>query len=212
MAERNGLESISYSCTNYFFKDYDQEEKDILAFGLMALISTMTSLLLIIIISSLIGVTRLAVTAAIVAAILRLFSGGIHAKTYKQCIVTSTTVFTSLGLIASLNILEIESNAFLIFSIFMIIGFIIIYLYAPADVESNPINSEMRRMKLKRESLIIFLLIILVSYIYIVLKEGSNQLITAVLLGLAWQLFTLTPVAYYLLELVYKKRRDTDED
>ncbi|TDX51804.1 accessory gene regulator ArgB-like protein [Orenia marismortui] len=212
MEGKNSLELISQKLINYFFKDYQADDKEILIFGLMAVLSTTITSIFIIVCSSLLGVARFSIIAATVASILRFFSGGIHAATYKQCITISTVVFVLLGLLASYAGIGLQDSLFIILLLALIVGSIIIFFYAPAEVEQNPINSIERRYRLKRYSFMILFTIVFISYLILLLKNDLYQFILAGLLGVIWQLFTITPLAYKLIDLLNKDRRDKNEE
>jgi|GEM_PF-1330811 accessory gene regulator B len=212
MEKKNSLEIISQKIIDYFFKDYRADEKEVLIFGLMALLSTTITSTLIILCSSLLGVARFSIIAAIVASIMRFFSGGIHAATYKQCITISTTVFVLLGLLASYGGGELQDSLFIILLFILTIGSIIIFFYAPAEVKQNPINSIKRRYRLKKYSFIILFIVVFTSYLVLILKKGLYQFILAGLLGVSWQLFTITPLAYTLIRLINNGRGNESEE
>nr|WP_282580131.1 accessory gene regulator B family protein [Natroniella sulfidigena] len=188
------------------FADEAEEEQEIMAYGLTVICTTIGSFLAIIFLSSLVGVTSLAITATLIASILKIFSGGVHAANFRNCATISAIVFTTIGWFSyhasSLNI--IENN--LLFLIIFISGTYILYLYAPADVEEKPLNSAKKRKKAKIYSIVIFSCLNLFLLI-LSLNQVDNSYVLAGLLGMFWTLFSMTPVVYRLFNRKYVRRR-----
>ncbi|SFL92090.1 accessory gene regulator ArgB-like protein [Candidatus Frackibacter sp. WG13] len=196
-----GIKSVSDKIIEYLFESHSQEEKETFKYGLTILLSTLGGYLLIMIFYSLFNVTWLALTAAVSASLIRIFSGGVHASCFRNCALTWTAVFTMLALIAHNFANQIEYMYILIWTI-LLIGCVIIYFYSPADIEEKPITSIEKRFKLKKLSFIIFFILILFYYI-LNLIGSRKQFILAGSLGMLWQLFTITPLAYKLFNRKY---------
>ncbi|MCK8824558.1 accessory gene regulator ArgB-like protein [Fuchsiella alkaliacetigena] len=193
-----------------FFTEKEAAEKEVLAYGLTVLLSTLGSYLLIIVVSSLLGVRALALTAAITASLIKIFSGGIHATCFRNCSLTAVTVFAGIGLVANYLGSELGESLLILLWGILLIGSLLIYLYAPAGIKEKPIKSVQKRSKFKIYSFIVFLSF-LVLY-YILYFNGINKsLILAGLLGISWQLFGITPLAYKLFGREYLREVKTNE-
>lgn len=156
------------------------------------------------------GVRALALTAAITASLIKIFSGGIHATCFRNCSLTAVTVFAGIGLVANYLGSELGESLLILLWGILLIGSLLIYLYAPAGIKEKPIKSVQKRSKFKIYSFIVFLSF-LVLY-YILYFNGINKsLILAGLLGISWQLFGITPLAYKLFGREYLREVKTNE-
>jgi len=90
-----GIKSVSDKIIEYLFESHSQEEKETFKYGLTILLSTLGGYLLIMIFSSLFNVTWLALTAAVSASLIRIFSGGVHASCFRNCALTWTAVYNA---------------------------------------------------------------------------------------------------------------------
>lgn len=196
--KKGKLSLISEKLVNYIYKDSSKKEKEIMTYGAKILFSTLGGYLLIFFVSSIYGVASLALTAAITAGIIRAFAGGVHASSFKGCAFLAAIIFSSLGLVVSYagGYLTERLILLLLVGVFCL-GSLIIYYYAPRDVEEKPIDSIYKRAKLKIISYIVFFILVLLNLI-LYLTIAADLYILASLLGISWQLFTLTPLAYKL--------------
>ncbi len=202
----NLVESASRKLVDGFYSDKKQEEKAVLQYGLSALLSTIIGFVVIGVVSGLLGIFKLAMTATLVSGVIRLFAGGVHSSTYKQCVTTGGIVFTGLGLITQQlgSLLSNRGTILLVWLVF-IGGGSLIYRYAPAGVKEKPIKSKDKQRKLRVYSFIIFFIITTVALM--LLSFEVNKLIAlAMLLGAIWELFTITPIAYRLFRREYIRR------
>ncbi len=144
------LEEVSETIIDKFFAESSEEEREVMAFGLLALLSTFIGYSLIIIFSFLFGVTLFSLTAAISFSLLRIYSGGVHSSTFKGCILSSVISFVLIGLLADylISIIGLEYSTIFFWFVFLLSS-LIIYFYAPAQVEENLIKSELKRYKLR---------------------------------------------------------------
>lgn len=201
MNEKRGIELLSEKLVRVLFKDLSVKEKEVLIYGATILFSTLGAYLLLIFVSSLFNITALVLTAAVTASLLRIFSGGVHASKFRNCALSGAVVFTTLGLIVSKFGDQIKNINILVWFI-LIVGSLIIYFYAPAEIKEKPITNKRKYARYKIYSYIIFSCLLLFYYI-INLKTDYNQFVLAGLLGAFWQLFTLTPMAYKLFRRSY---------
>jgi len=197
---------ISEKIIDFLYKGVGQDEKEVMVYGLKILLSTLMNFLLIFIVASLLGVTKLALIAAITAGVIRKFSGGVHASTFKGCAIVGTIIFSLLGLLAYYLGLRLSRGMIeLILWIVFFIGSILIYYYAPAGIKEKPIHSLNDQIKFKIYSFIIFFILILIGLFGHILNF-KEQYILAISLGVFWQLLTITPLAYRLFNREYIRR------
>ncbi|MCK8817404.1 accessory gene regulator B family protein [Natroniella sulfidigena] len=204
MVTKDRFELMSEKLIDRIFTESSDQEKAVLDYGLQVVLSSLLNYLFIIIISSLLGVRTLALTAAITASLIKVFSGGVHASCLRNCVLTAVTIFTSIGLISKYVGPILGENVIIFFWLVLLVGFLVLYLYAPVGVKEKPITSQAKRSKLKRYSFIVFFTFQIVYYL-LYLTGTSASLILAGLLGACWQLFGITPVAYRLFGREYRK-------
>ncbi|WP_408955333.1 accessory gene regulator ArgB-like protein [Natroniella sp. ANB-PHB2] len=191
------MRSISEGLIKKFFSDFKEEEQEVLEYGLTILLSTVSGYLLIFLVSSLFNVASLALTAAVTGGVIKIFAGGVHASCFRNCILTGTTVFTTIGVLAGYLGGEVSIMTGLFIFFVLVIGSLAIYRYAPAHVKEKPIKSNKRRFKFKIYSFVVFFVIML-FYFILYLNDYGSQVILAGLFAVLWQSFSLTPVAYSL--------------
>ncbi len=134
-----------------------EEKAEQIDYGLYMAISDSLKLALVILAALLLGQLKYALVAVLTFSINKSVFGGVHAKTQIGCIITHfTLIFGSIYLSSLINL------SYLNYVLFAISG-ILIYLYAPADLESKPIITEKRYKELKIKGWLAFVLWFLVS-------------------------------------------------
>lgn len=130
---------------------------------------------------------------------LRMFSGGAHASTPLRCVMIGAGIFPALGWVSSL----IPSSWIpVLLGLTVLAGSVLLGLFAPADTPAKPIESKLQRKRLK---IISFSLLYLWGFLIWLLTswEGSRvDLINSSILGVIWQVFSITPLGYKTLGLL----------
>lgn len=166
----------------------DSEKREQVEFGLKCLFTVVTSYSLIIVSSIVLRLFPGALLVAIAVGILRSFSGGAHASTSLHCAVIAVFYTNSLAFLSRILARNLtETWLFIAAALTAVLGVVLLLLYAPMDVPEKPINSPKRRFRLRLLS-IVSLLIVIVLLLFVKGEHGY-----AMLLGLGWQLFSLTP-------------------
>lgn len=188
------IHTLSRKVATYLARElgYDQERQAILEFSLAVNLSSLVGYLWLILIAGLLGILPEALAAAITASTLRVSSGGAHASCPKNCTLIGLAVFLTIPFLT--KIFSINYLPFLVISA-LIIGIPILIRYAPADTPGKPITSKLQIQTLKRNSLIILGLTVLIQGL-LLNYQWNPTLVLSSCLGLIWQLFTLTPVGY----------------
>lgn len=164
------------------------------------------SILTVAIFGKIFGVMYEALIISFVEAILRKYSGGVHASTPFNCILIGIIVAVLPGyLIKSIN-LNINYIVF-IGAITYIISLIIIYKLAPVDSPNKPIKKEQKIKKLKKSSLIVLSIYMIIVCYNIVMYYISNSQIfliysVCIYAGILWQVFTLTRYGHILVGIL----------
>ena len=166
--------SLELLCKNISYNlkkelNLDDDKRSIIEYGLYAVIHMLISILSVAIFGKIFGVMYEALIISFVEAILRKYSGGVHASTPFNCILIGIIVAVLPAyLIKSIN-LNINYIVF-IGAILYITSLIIIYKLAPVDSPNKPIKKEQKIKKLKKSSLIVLsIYMIIVCYNIIIL-------------------------------------------
>ncbi|MGM0472284.1 MAG: accessory gene regulator ArgB-like protein [Bacillota bacterium] len=195
MKTKNEVELLSIRLIDHFYDDLVEERRQILIYGLTILLTTGGAYLLLSFFSLVLGVFKLAIILAVNVSILRTISGGVHSSSFKKCALVGGIIFTFLALLIKHFGVLINLNLYL--WIIFLGGTLIIYFYAPADVEEKRITDLSKQFKFKEYSYLLFNSLILIYYI-LILSTDQHNLVVAGLTGITWQLFTITPLAYRL--------------
>lgn len=180
----------------------DNDGKDIVCYGAFCVLQTFLSIFWILVVAVIFKVLLQAIIISFTVAFLRKYSGGVHATSPARCIIISTFVFSILSLIAKITFINVDIKLIVALGIAIFITcFYIVYKLAPADTESKPITKNDMIAILKRNSILFILLILLIDVTsFIFYFNTYNRLflniIVCTCIGIAWQSFTLTSIAY----------------
>ena len=195
------------------------QDQEVLLYSLTLLKSSLMGYGLLFLVSFIFGVWQYALVAAVTASLFRVFSGGAHASTPRNCSIIGLTLFTIFGLIAD-SIPPIVDRMFLTgpILVLVVLGFVVFYLYVPADTPGKPINSYAQKKYLRGISF--SLLVVWSGAVFYGVRTfvgyPLDNYVVATLLGLSWQVFTLTPLGYSFnesldtfLKFLLERRRET---
>lgn len=185
---------------------YDNNKKEIIAYGTFALLHTFISVFLTIVFGYLFGVVIEAIIISFTVSILRKYSGGVHASSSSNCTIIGLIICIGQASIISLIAdLKIEFNIVLISLLMTFVWTCyIIYKLAPVDSPAKPIKREEKRKRMKKRSLITLIIyfIIVVFIMILYLKFKKRKFLTYTLCiggGVLWQSFTLTKEGHLVL-------------
>lgn len=184
------LSEMSMTITERMTKDldYDEEKKEIIAYGIGTTTLTITAVLLAFLMGLALHVLLPVMTALICGGSLRKVSGGVHLQNPVACLAVGTISYSGIGIFSQwLNTHYIFSDT--LFIGLFVVSLLIVIRYAPVDSESKPIISPIFRKKLKFAS-VGFVLIILI--LVIVLQNPLIQI--SATLGILYQVITLLPI------------------
>jgi accessory gene regulator B len=171
-------------------------QEEIIKYSITVLSTTVFGYLAISLVGMLIGFPVLSLVAVFSTSLLRMFTGGAHASTPLRCVLIGAVIFPALGWISSF--IPLYSLAYL-FILTVIAGTLLIGQYAPADTPGKPIESKIKRRTLKMISF--SLLYIWTGFMWYLLAQGKiTSFFTASVLGILWQVFSITPWGYRILE------------
>lgn len=182
---------------------FDDDKKEVLAYGAFALIQMFISIALVLIFGLVFNVAVEALIISFVVSILRKYSGGVHASSPSACLFIGTIICVGLAiLIKSLLLSMINIKVFLILgAMFFIWSYYILVKLAPVDSSNKPIKREKKRKRMKKGSIIVLSVYLIISLMYIVIFHyfGGNQFIIyagCICVGVLWQTFTLTKFGF----------------
>lgn len=187
----------------------DNERKEVIAYGIFALLQTILAMAVTIIIGYICGVWFEALIISLAASILRKYSGGVHASSPGTCAYLGAIIIVGLALGISIVI-----KPFLDIKVVLILGLIgFIYSYyvinklAPVDSAAKPIRTEKKRERMKKGSILILVNYIFIVFISIILYlfTGEKKLLVFSLCiygGTVWQAFTLTSIGHLIINKI----------
>lgn len=176
---------------------YSADELEVINYGLMIFVSTIFKLSVIMLIAAFLGILKPVLVAFFAFGILRTFAGGMHAKTSLQCLISMILIYLAIVYGAT----YIPINTFYK-SVLFLIGFILIFFYAPADTAEKPILNE------KQKKILRFCALITITLLYITSLLTPETLSNTITFAAFMECITITPAAYYITK---SKRGDAYE-
>lgn len=196
--------SISYKLKKNL--EIDEDKRSIIEYGLFAFLHMMISILLIFIVGAFFNVLIEALIISFVVAILRKFSGGAHASTPTNCAVIGVLISVLPAYLVQNISLKLNYMALLGIVIYSI-AFIIIYKLAPVDSVNKPIKKQTKIKRLKKGSITILLLYMIISILNIIIYtiNGEDYMLLyclCIYIGVVWQVLTLTKIGHYIVNII----------
>lgn len=199
------IETICQQTSNYIAQElnFDSDKKSVINYGIFAFIQMSISIALVIIFGFIFKATIEALLVSFTISILRKSSGGVHSQTAERCVIIGTVSSVGMALISKHINISVE-----LFTLLVLITFIwsyyTVYKLAPVDSIAKPIKNIVKRRRLKRSSLIVlsvYLLIEVINIVYYSITNDYNILIYSmcICMGLLWQVFSLTNSGHLIL-------------
>ncbi len=170
--------------------EIDEEQSEIITYGLQLIIGEIPKLFLIFAVGFLFGVGWYMLFAYIAILPYRAMSGGFHLKTHLGCIIGTLLFYYGNIIISSLLYLD-NIQKYILIGLTYIFGILMVSIYAPADTENVPIISKHERRKKKILSFFT-LSLTLIAAAFIPDRMLSNILI----IGTIIQSLSITRLAY----------------
>ena len=176
-----------------YYPETDNIKMEEYKYNLEGLYLTVSKMLIIIPISIILKVFKELLILLIPFNILREQAHGLHATKSWICLLSSTIIFIGVPLLAK-NI----TIPFLYKVVLNIIASALIGLYAPADTKKAPIIRKEKRKKLKINSIIYTIILIIISLII------NNSTISNLIIFAIWiEVFLILPLTYKIFHLSY---------
>jgi accessory gene regulator B len=139
-----------YILDNMLYKNekIDEEEKEVMLFGITRIVEDIPKYIAILIISILLGITKQVALVLAITLMYKTFVGGAHARTNISCFIFSTLYFITPVLIAKYIFIP---NDFLIYIYILLFiqSLYVILKIAPADTEEVPVINKRKRKIMK---------------------------------------------------------------
>ena len=195
------INQICESLTNKIrqeMPDIDDEEAEVIKYGLELIIGEVPKILLLFIIAIVLKIGWLVIFAYFTMLPYKIVAGGFHLKTNIGCTIGTLTIYYGNVLISKYIIwTPIYAKYTVIFMIF-VFSMIMVSLYAPADTVNLPILTK-RERKMKRILSYVFATITLLAAIII----KDNILSNILLLNVLIESICISKVAYKLTKNEY---------
>lgn len=171
-------------------EDIDDERAEVIQYGLELIVGEIPKVILLFTIAFILKIGWLTIFAYIAILPYRACSGGFHLKTHIGCIINTSLFYYGVVLVSKYIILQ-PIYKYILISLVLIFGVIMITLYAPADTENLPIISVKERKRKKFLSYLFFILMLILS-----LFIKNNSISNILLFGALIQTLFITRLAY----------------
>lgn len=167
-------EKLSYELSSR--QQSTSDEKEIYAYSIEVLLSLAINLIILSVTSIILGKIPELIIFIMFFSGLRTFAGGYHAKTHKECMILSFTVF----MLSAYSKIWFAAYGETVMIIGILASVLLVFLYAPTDSENKPlsINEKNKFMKVSRG--IVILLCIIIIFLYSIKTQTHNIYLTAV--------------------------------
>lgn len=194
------LQSITNNLANIACQEYslDEIEKRKIKFGLDVIIGSIFKLIIFFSTFWILGVFNQSLIALCSSCILRSASGGYHCETYTKCLLTTVFFFSGIGLLSKILVIQDTHYYISTFALLLIIVF-----KAPVVSLQKQIQVNKRKYIMKTISSFILIFLIYISIKYNLASDLKN----AILLGISFQVITLTGFGYKLFSFINKLNR-----
>ncbi|MGI6705932.1 MAG: accessory gene regulator ArgB-like protein [Clostridia bacterium] len=182
--------------------DFDQEKREVIAYGALALIHTFWSFLVIVIVGYFMNILLPITIITIVVAMLRKFSGGAHCTTPNRCTVGGAVIFTVLAYLVKIAAIYASS---MLYHLYMLIGFavsfVLVIQLSPVDSPNKPIRKEetKKRLRLRAVTYLVFCALLISFFVFansLWRFRYATVINLSITTGLLWQSFTLTNIGH----------------
>lgn len=178
----------------------ENTDQNILLYGMISLLGFIAGYSILAALSYIMSIFACTMTAAISSSLLRVFTGGSHASSPVRCIITGTAIFLALGKGAQyLSSPDWVGLYSIIPGTVGLVGILIIYKYGYATTHNKSLGSYGHGRKLRLAAIALMSAWLAAVYSLIIsgpLNAGERVFIAASVLGVVWQLFSMTPAGH----------------
>lgn len=181
-------ESIVLKLNRYMNKEGLELQK--MKLGIEILLINISKLIVIMSVSVYFNLLKETAFMIIIFAIMRRNAFGLHAKNSIVCTIMSLIMFVFGAYLGCF----IEFNNYIVFIVFIIMSFLF-YKYAPADTEKHPLLGEKLRNKLRKNSVLTCILLMI-----IVLVMPNKEIKTLSVFTVSFEVISILPITYRILK------------
>ena len=207
-----GIEKIALNLSTRLGNKLDkgEEEKAILNYGLFIIMHTFIGLIITLLVGLITGMLIEILLITITSALFKRYTGGVHASTPEICLIIGVILSLILSILCRFIVINIDINK-IVFAGMIIIAFsyYMIYYNCPVSSKNKPLKNEKTRKKLKKKAFILLniytILLIMLYIIYYILKISIvKSIITSFILGIFFQMSSLTNIGSKTINLLDK--------
>jgi len=173
--------------------NYNDEQKEIIAYGLETLYLMVTKMIVIFLTAYVFGIFYEMILLLITYNIIRTQAFGIHASKSIYCLISSLLLFIGGALIC--KFITIPFEFIIIISLFCNIC---LFLYAPADTHKRPLVNKDKRKKFKFRSCLFGIV-----YTILIIIFRNYSIINYLLFGMIEATLMILPITYKIFNLPY---------
>jgi accessory gene regulator B len=196
------IEKVSLNISNKLGDKLNKnnDEKEVLNYGLFIVIHTSLAILATVVIGILTNMVVEIMVISITAAYMKRYSGGMHSSSPLRCIITGVLFSVILSVICKYVMYNFNDNLIIIiFSIGLCLSYYILYKRCPVSSKNKPLKKESTRKKLRKKAFkLINIYSITISILYILnINQGlywTKIWMISIFLGILLQIFALTEI------------------
>ena len=213
-----GIEKIALNLSTRLGNKLDkgEEEKAILNYGLFIIMHTFIGIIITLLVGLITGMLIEILLITITSALFKRYTGGVHASTPEICLIIGVILSLILSILCRFIVINIDinkipddswkNNAGMIIIAF---SYYMIYYNCPVSSKNKPLKNEKTRKKLKKKAFILLniytILLIMLYIIYYILKISIvKSIITSFILGIFFQMSSLTNIGSKTINLLDK--------
>lgn len=178
---------------------YDQEQKEVIVYGLLGIIQFLIVMILLVVFSSLFKTVEASLILSFTVSVLRVNAGGAHLSSIWVCSIVGVVISVVMPTVFKLlGVQDIPSSyLFVITNIIFFLALWVMIVKAPVDSPNKPITKPEKIRRLKRKSIIVVLVYIVIGN-FLVYKQ-LNIFLFCLLFGVMWQCFTMLKAGHRIL-------------
>lgn len=186
----------------------DNDKEEVIAYGIFAIIQIIISILSTLLFGFIFNVFFESLIVMITVITLRKYSGGVHTKSSNLCLIFGTIISVSLGILSkSISEIKLDFKSLILFLVCaFIFSFYIVYKKAPVGSKNKKIKNKNKIKAMKcgaLKTLFIYLFIVILGIGFqFILDINVSYFIFSIVLGMLWQVFTLTKPCAFIIKKI----------
>jgi accessory gene regulator B len=185
-----------FFCENLIKKNTNinnSDKLDQIKYGLEGIYLTITKMIILTIISIFLGIFKEFILIILLFNCIRFFAFGLHLNNSINCLFASGLLIIGSTLCAKYLTIPFEIKVLI-----LIISFLLIFIYAPADTKKRPIISKKKRRRLKT-----FSILVVIIYSIVILNVNNAVISNCFLLSTLIEILLILPISYRIFGFSY---------